>query len=171
LPGGYRVELREGISRYTPGVGVQALFIEPGSPCENGYVENITGIMRAELLNREIFYTLNEARAPGDVLIVGMNKDCSVKKFKPNHPVQNEADRARILVALRPVDYVVMFPEETPERLIKLVKPDFLVKGADYENAEIVGADFVTSYGGKVKRIKLSKGRSTSDIIKKIKKL
>jgi rfaE bifunctional protein nucleotidyltransferase chain/domain len=114
---------------------------------------------------------LTRARALGDVLIVGMNRDCSVKKFKPNRPVQNEADRARILEALRPVDYVVMFSEETPERLIKLVKPDFLVKGADYEDAEIVGADFVTSYGGKVRRIRLSWGRSTSDIIKKIKKL
>ncbi len=115
---------------------------------------------------------LTKARALGDVLIVGVNRDSSVKKFKDkNRPVQNGRDRARILISLRPVDYVVMFEEETPERLIKLIRPDILVKGTDYTISEIVGADFVKSYGGRVKRITLAKGRSTSDIIEKIKKL
>ena len=104
---------------------------------------------------------LIKAKSLGDVLIVGMNRDSSVKKFKSkNRPIQSEKDRARILSALCMVDYIVAFSEETPERLIKLVKPDILVKGADYKVSEIVGADFVKSYGGEVKRIRLSKGRS-----------
>jgi D-glycero-beta-D-manno-heptose 1-phosphate adenylyltransferase len=115
---------------------------------------------------------LAKARAMGDVLIVGVNKDSSVKKFKSDlRPIQDGKDRARILASLRSVDYVVMFAEETPERLIKLVKPDVLVKGADYKVSEIVGADFVKSYGGHVKRITLAKGRSTTEIIEKIKKM
>jgi len=115
---------------------------------------------------------LTKARTLGDVLIVGVNKDSSVKKFKSDlRPIQEGKDRARILASLRPVDYVVMFEEETPERLIELVKPDVLVKGADYKVSEIVGAEFVKSYGGQVRRITLAKGRSTTDIIEKIKKL
>jgi len=115
---------------------------------------------------------LTKARSLGDVLIVGVNKDSSVKKFKTaNRPIQSGSDRARILSALRSVDYVVMFAEETPERLIKLIRPDILVKGADYKVSEIIGADIVKSYGGEVRRITLAKGRSTSDIIEKIKKL
>jgi rfaE bifunctional protein nucleotidyltransferase chain/domain len=112
---------------------------------------------------------LTKAKRLGDILIVGINRDSSVKKFKPaNRPIQSEKDRARIVAALRPVDYVVAFREATPERLIKLIEPDVLVKGADYKLSEIVGADFVKSYGGKVRRIKLVKGRSSSDIIKKL---
>lgn len=100
--------------------------------------------------------------------MVGLNKDSSVRKFKgQDRPIQNEKDRARILDALKPVDYVVLFSENTPENLIKLIKPDILVKGADYKISEIVGAEFVKSYGGVVKRIKLIKGRSTTGIIKK----
>lgn len=115
---------------------------------------------------------LTEAKALGDVLIVGVNSDSSVKKFKsPSRPVQSEQDRLHIVAALKPVDYVIMFEEETPEKLIKLVKPDVLVKGADYAESEIVGAEFVKSYGGKVHRIELAPGRSTTAIIKKIKDL
>jgi rfaE bifunctional protein nucleotidyltransferase chain/domain len=115
---------------------------------------------------------LAKARALGDVLIVGVNKDSSVRKFKSElRPIQEGKDRGRILASLRSVDYVVMFAEETPERLIKLIKPDVLVKGADYHISEIVGADFVKSYGGQVRRITLARGRSTTDIIRKIKKL
>ena len=114
---------------------------------------------------------LAKARALGDVLIVGMNSDASVKKFKSaDRPYQTEKDRALILAALRMVDFVIRFDEETPARLIEMVKPDILVKGADYKISEIVGAEFVKSYGGKVKRIKLSAGRSTTDIVRKIQK-
>ncbi len=112
---------------------------------------------------------LTKAREMGDILIVGLNRDSSVKKFKSkNRPLQNEMDRARILTALRAVDYVVMFSEETPARLIEMIKPDVLVKGADYKISEIVGAQFVKSYGGEVKRIRFVKGRSSTDIIKKL---
>ncbi len=113
---------------------------------------------------------LAKARSLGDVLIVGVNRDSSVKRIKTdNRPIQDEKDRARILAALKMVDYVVMFNEETPEKLIRLIKPDVLVKGADYKISEIVGADFVKSYGGEVKRVRLAEGRSTSHIIDKIK--
>ena len=115
---------------------------------------------------------LQKAKALGDIVIVGLNTDSSVKKFKAtDRPVQNQNDRARILTAFEAVDYVIMFSEETPERLIKMVRPDILVKGADYKISEIVGADFVKSYGGMVKRINLAKGRSTTAIIEKIKKM
>jgi D-glycero-beta-D-manno-heptose 1-phosphate adenylyltransferase len=115
---------------------------------------------------------LTQARALGDVLIVGMNSDTSVKKFKEeSRPIQSEDDRARILVALRAVDYVVRFTEETPEMLIKMIRPDVLVKGADYKKSEIVGANYVESYGGRVKRIKLASDRSTTSIINRIKNL
>jgi len=114
---------------------------------------------------------LAKAKALGDVLIVGMNSDDSVKKFKSaGRPYQTDTDRARILAALRSVDYVIRFHEETPAQLIEMVKPEILVKGADYQISEIVGAVFVKSYGGKVRRIKLSPGRSTTDIVKKIQK-
>ena len=112
---------------------------------------------------------LTKAREMGDILIVGLNRDSSVKKFKPkNRPLQNEMDRARILTALRVVDYVVMFSEETPAQLIEMIKPDILVKGADYKISEIVGAKYVKSYGGEVHRIRMVKGRSSSLIIKKL---
>jgi rfaE bifunctional protein nucleotidyltransferase chain/domain len=115
---------------------------------------------------------LTKAKALGDVLIVGINSDSSVKKFKsPNRPIQPEQDRLRIVAALKPVDYVILFSEETPEKLIKLVRPDVLVKGADYTESEIVGAEFVKSYGGAVHRIELAPGRSTTAIIERIKEL
>lgn len=113
---------------------------------------------------------LTRASSLGDVLIVGVNRDVSVKKFKSkNRPIQDEKDRARIVASLRPVDYVIMFKDETPEKLIEMIAPDVLVKGADYKISEIVGAEFVKSYGGEVKRIKLQKGRSSTDIINRIK--
>jgi len=112
---------------------------------------------------------LSKARALGDVLIIGLNTDASVRKFKgPKRPINRQSDRAGVLSALEFVDYIVYFGEETPEKLIRQIKPDVLVKGADYKISEIVGADFVQSYGGQVRRIRLLKGRSTSDIIAKI---
>ncbi len=111
---------------------------------------------------------LSKAKGMGNVLIVGLNTDASVRKFKgPDRPINRQADRAGVLTALEMVDYVVLFGEETPEKLIKQVKPDILVKGSDYKLNEIVGADFVQSYGGKVRRTKLLKGRSTSGILRR----
>jgi len=109
------------------------------------------------------------ARAEGDILIVGLNRDSSVRRLKgPKRPVQNERDRAVILCALRSVDYVVLFGEDTPEKLITEIRPDILVKGADYALKEIVGASLVQSYGGKVIRVKLTKGRSSSKILSRL---
>jgi len=109
---------------------------------------------------------LSKAKAMGDVLIIGLNTDLSVRKIKgPNRPINRQSDRAGVLSALEFVDYVVYFSEETPEKLIRLIRPNVLVKGADYKLSEIVGAEFVHSYGGRVCRIKLLPGRSTSDVI------
>lgn len=112
---------------------------------------------------------LEKARSLGDVLILGLNTDRSVRSYKgPHRPVNNEQDRARLLCALRCVDYVVLFSEPTPLRLIKLIRPDVLVKGADWKAGEIVGGKEVLSWGGKVKRITFLKGRSTTGVIEKI---
>jgi len=112
---------------------------------------------------------LESAKKKGDILIVGLNSDNSVRKIKgKNRPIINENDRARIIAALESVDYVVLFNEETPLKLIKLIKPDILVKGGDWKKSEIVGKDFVISYGGSVKILKYIKNHSTSNLIKKI---
>jgi len=114
---------------------------------------------------------LRKARSLGDVLVIGLNTDASVKRIKgPTRPINKQADRAGVLGALEMVDYIVLFSEETPARLIELVRPHILVKGADYKIREIVGAEFVKSYGGAVKRIPLLSGRSTSQIISKWKR-
>ena len=115
---------------------------------------------------------LAQARALGDFLFVGLNSDNSVKGLKgPHRPVQTENDRAAILLSLKSVDAVCVFDEENPLNLIKLVKPDVLVKGGDWEPAKIIGNDFVASYGGKVLSLPFIKGHSSSVLIGKIQKL
>jgi len=122
-----------------------------------------------DILHRGHVEYLAKARACGDVLIIGLNSDASVRRLKGSaRPLQKQADRAAILLALQAVDYVVLFGEDTPEKLIRQVSPDVLVKGADYRESEIVGAQYVRSYGGEVRRIRLSPGRSSSSIIKKL---
>ncbi len=112
---------------------------------------------------------LYKARSFGDILFVGLNDDSSVRRLKgKKRPLQKQVDRATIVASLKPVDYVILFGEDTPERLIEAIRPDILVKGADYKVSEIVGAKFVKSYGGKVRRVRLSVGRSSSDLIKKL---
>jgi rfaE bifunctional protein nucleotidyltransferase chain/domain len=112
---------------------------------------------------------LAQARALGDFLFVGVNADSSVRQLKGHdRPVQNEFDRARILLNLKSVDAVSIFNEETPLELIKLVKPQVLVKGGDWAPEKIVGRDFVESLGGEVKSLPFVAGRSTTDIVKKI---
>ncbi len=114
---------------------------------------------------------LRKAKKTGDILVVGMNKDRSVRKIKgPTRPVNHEKDRTEVLSEFTSVDAVILFSEETPEKLIHALKPDVLVKGADWKIKDIVGAEFVQSYGGSVKRIKFEQGRSTTNTIKKIKK-
>ncbi|MFH1700000.1 MAG: D-glycero-beta-D-manno-heptose 1-phosphate adenylyltransferase [Candidatus Zixiibacteriota bacterium] len=114
---------------------------------------------------------LQKAKTLGDVLIIGLNTDSSIRKFKgPNRPLNRQSDRAGVLSALECVDFIVCFSEPTPLNLIKLIKPDILVKGADYKIDDIVGANFVKSYNGAVKRIRLLSGRSTTGLIGKLKK-
>ena len=111
---------------------------------------------------------LQEARSFGQFLVVAVNADSSVKALKgPSRPIQNENDRAEILAALECVSATILFSEETPEKIIKLIKPDVLVKGGDWKIEQIVGADFVQSYGGKVKSLKFVDGRSTTSLIEK----
>ena len=114
---------------------------------------------------------LQQARSLGDCLIVGVNSDKSVQILKgPTRPIQSENDRAEILAALNAVDYTILFTEETPLELIKKIQPDFLVKGGDWKIPQIVGSDFVLSYGGCVRSLQFIDGQSTTAIIEKSQK-
>ncbi|MBU3741883.1 MAG: D-glycero-beta-D-manno-heptose 1-phosphate adenylyltransferase [Candidatus Kapabacteria bacterium] len=109
---------------------------------------------------------LQAARALGDVLVVGLNSDASVRRLKgPSRPVNTQDDRATVLAALRCVDHVVMFDDDTPLRVITELIPDVLVKGGDYTRETVVGADVVEQHGGRVELIPLLEGRSTTSII------
>jgi rfaE bifunctional protein nucleotidyltransferase chain/domain len=113
---------------------------------------------------------LQAARGEGDALIVGLNSDRSVRAYKgPARPITPEVERAEILAALACVDAVVIFDEETPDRIIRLIQPDVLVKGADWAADAIVGRDTVEARGGRVVRIPVEQGWSTSAIIERIK--
>ena len=115
---------------------------------------------------------LKQARALGDFLFVGINSDESVRNIKgPNRPVQNEKDRALILLSLKSVDAVCLFSEPTPLELIKQVKPSFLVKGGDWKPDQIVGSEFVKSLGGSVLSLPFVQGHSSTAILEKISKL
>ena len=112
---------------------------------------------------------LKEAKSYGDKLIVGLNSDKSISKLKgSDRPIINQSERKKILSALKFVDDVIIFNEENPLKLIKKLKPNILVKGADYTKEQVVGGKFVESYGGQIKLVKLTKGKSTSNIIDKI---
>ena len=112
---------------------------------------------------------LSGAKRLGDILVVGLNSDSSVKKIKgKGRPVNSERDRAKVLSSLSAVDYICIFKESTPERLIKELKPSILAKGGDWKIGNIVGGNFVKSIGGKVKRIPFVKGYSTTALIRKI---
>jgi D-beta-D-heptose 7-phosphate kinase/D-beta-D-heptose 1-phosphate adenosyltransferase len=112
---------------------------------------------------------LNEARAQADCLVVGLNTDASVRNLKgPGRPVNTEEARAAVLAGLAVVDYLVLFNDPTPIELIKAIKPDVLVKGADYRKDQVVGADLVESYGGRVHLAGLREGYSTSKLIQQM---
>ncbi len=112
---------------------------------------------------------LQKAKSFGDILVVGLNSDLSIRKIKgPKRPIIPQEMRAYLLDQLKPVDYVVIFDEETPENLIKAIKPHVLVKGADWAIENIVGAEFVLSYGGRVERVSFEFDISTSRIIQKV---
>ena len=112
----------------------------------------------------------SKARDLGDILVLGLNTDASVKRLNkgPERPINNEVSRATVLGALECVDYIILFDEETPYELIKAIQPDVLVKGSDYKAEAIVGYDIVKAKGGQVITIDLSQGFSTTNIIKKI---
>jgi len=115
---------------------------------------------------------LKKAKALGGILVVGLNSDSSIKKIKgETRPIVKQKDRAEVLSALTSVDYVVIFNDPTPIKLIEAIKPDVLVKGADWKRGSIVGEEILKTYKGKIARIKLAKGRSTTDIVGKILKL
>ncbi len=112
---------------------------------------------------------LSEAKKLGNILIVGLNSDSSVRKIKgEGRPINTEKDRAEVLSALESVDYIVIFNEETPENIIKLILPDVLVKGSDWKGKKVAGADIVKRNGGSVFFVPVLAGRSTSGIIEKI---
>ena len=112
---------------------------------------------------------LQKARRLGDVLVLGLNSDASIRRLKgPNRPLIGEQERAHILAALSCIDYVVVFDEDTPLELIAMLRPDILVKGGDYTPETVVGKDIVESYGGRVALVELVDGRSTSNIIERI---
>lgn len=114
---------------------------------------------------------LERARALGDCLVLGLNTDSSVGRFKgPNRPIQDQNSRAHVLASLQFIDLVVFFDEDTPQNLISELLPDILVKGSDYLAENIVGADVVKRNGGEVKTIDFVPGYSTTRIIEKIKK-
>jgi rfaE bifunctional protein nucleotidyltransferase chain/domain len=112
---------------------------------------------------------LNEAKAQGDVLVVGLNSDQSVRELKgEDRPVNNEEDRKLMLLNLKSVDCVQIFTEQTPLSIIKLIKPDVLVKGGDWKPEQIVGSDFVIARGGEVKSLLFKRGYSTSNLIQAV---
>ncbi len=122
-----------------------------------------------DIVHRGHVEYLMKAKALGDVLLVGMNTDASVQRLKgPQRPIVCQEDRAFVLAALRVVDYVCLFDEDTPYNLIKAVVPDVLVKGSDWAIEAIVGKDVVEAAGGKVQTIDYVPDRSTTNIIQKI---
>jgi D-beta-D-heptose 7-phosphate kinase/D-beta-D-heptose 1-phosphate adenosyltransferase len=112
---------------------------------------------------------LQQARRLGDILVLGLNSDASIRRLKgANRPLINEHERAHILAALSCIDYVVLFDEDTPLELIDMLRPDILVKGGDYTPETVVGREAVERYGGRVELIDLVDGRSTTNIIERI---
>jgi D-glycero-beta-D-manno-heptose 1-phosphate adenylyltransferase len=125
-----------------------------------------------DILHRGHVEYLTKARDLGQVLVLGLNTDASVKRQNksPERPVNDQQTRAVILAALECVDFIVLFDEDTPYELIKALQPDILVKGADYKPEEVVGYDIVKKKGGEVIAIPLTEGFSTTGLINKIKK-
>ncbi len=125
-----------------------------------------------DLLHPGHLRTLERARAMGDLLVVAINSDRSVRELKGvGRPILPEAERAEILAALAAVDYVTIFDEPTPQKLIARLLPDVLVKGSDWGEGEIVGREEVEAAGGRVERLAFEPGYSTTDILSRIRAL
>jgi len=115
---------------------------------------------------------LREAKKLGDILVLALNSDTSVRAIKgEKRPLVPEDERADIMAALESIDYVILFDDPTPQQLIEYLKPDILVKGGDWNEAAIAGADFVKASGGRVITIPLTEGRSTTNIVEKIRQV
>lgn len=122
-----------------------------------------------DLLHRGHADYLSRARDLGDLLIVGLNSDTSVSKLKgPSRPISHQDSRAYLLASFAFVDYVILFEEDTPKKLIEAIRPDILVKGGDYNKEEVVGWDYVESYGGKVVLLDLVPGESTTNLVNRM---
>ncbi|MCK5573630.1 MAG: D-glycero-beta-D-manno-heptose 1-phosphate adenylyltransferase [Bacteroidetes bacterium] len=122
-----------------------------------------------DILHRGHVEYLAKAKALGDVLIVGLNSDSSIRRIKgKGRPINRGSDRAAVLASLASVDYVCFFSDDTPHKMISTLVPDVLVKGADWKLNEIVGRDVVEQHGGCVRRIRLTEGRSTTAILQRV---
>ena len=124
-----------------------------------------------DIIHRGHIEYLNEAKSLGDILIVGLNSDKSVKMIKgDSRPINNENDRALVLSNLKAIDFVIIFSEDNPYNVISAIIPDILVKGGDWKKENIIGADVVENYGGKVISLKFIDNYSTTELIEKMKK-
>lgn len=122
-----------------------------------------------DIIHRGHVEYLSKAKSMGDILIVGLNTDASIRRIKgKGRPLNPKADRAAVLAALAPVDYVCFFGQDTPRTIISKLVPDVLVKGADWDINAVVGKDIVERNGGSVRTIRLTPGRSTSKLIRRI---
>ena len=147
-------------------LSVEELVLRFGRPRDDRLVFS-NGVF--DLLHSGHVASLEAARNYGDALVVAINSDGSTRRLKgPGRPVQPEADRARLVAALRCVDAVTIFDDDTPARLIEQLLPDVLVKGADYSVEQIAGADAVVAAGGEVRLIEMEQGRSTSELIRRL---
>jgi len=124
-----------------------------------------------DIIHRGHVEYLTRAKKMGDVLMVGLNTDASIRRIKgKGRPINPNGDRAAVLAALSPVDYVCFFGDDTPYKIISQLKPDVLVKGADWHVDAIVGREVVEKSGGTVRTIRLTSGRSTTNVIERIMK-
>ena len=159
------------------------LLSEASQPSEKVLTWETAGAWRVGLGSRVVVFTngvfdllhpghvdvLLAARRAGDALVVAVNSDASVRRLKgPGRPVRSESERAYVIAALAMVDAVVLFDQDTPLELIRLLRPDVLVKGGDYTESTIVGADDVKARGGKVIVVPLTPGQSTTAIVEKL---
>ena len=124
-----------------------------------------------DLVHRGHVDYLSRARDLGDVLVVGLNSDASVRRLKGDgRPVSNQESRSEVMAAFAFVDFVVLFDEDTPIKLIEAVLPDILVKGGDYSHDTVVGADFVEQHGGRLELLSLVPGESTTRLVERMRK-
>jgi D-glycero-beta-D-manno-heptose 1-phosphate adenylyltransferase len=123
-----------------------------------------------DIIHRGHIDYLEEAKKLGDILLIGLNSDESVRKLKgENRPINNEEDRKKVLLALKSVDEVIIFNEEDPLELVKQIKPDVIVKGGDWKIENMIGADFVIENGGEAYSLPFYDGYSTTNILNKMK--